>query len=99
MQCGVEERVVRNVRTAVVMCFKYGEEEHKCRECPLWIKKKKGKAVHMAGPRKAQQKERPACPIRGKAQEKKKRLRKVEKEEAAHPIEGKVQQGEYRRSS
>jgi len=53
IQCGVEERVVRNMRTVAVKCFKCGEKGHKCRECPLWVKKKR--AVHVASPRKAQQ--------------------------------------------
>jgi len=34
MQCGVEERVVRSMKTAVVKCFRCGEEGHKCRMCP-----------------------------------------------------------------
>jgi len=34
MQYGVEERVVRSMRTAVVKCFRCGEEGHKCRMCP-----------------------------------------------------------------
>jgi len=34
MQYGVEERVVRSMRTAVVKCFRCGEERHKCRICP-----------------------------------------------------------------
>jgi len=41
MQCGVEERVVRSIRTVVVKCFKCGKEGHKCRECPLWERKVK----------------------------------------------------------
>jgi len=35
VQCGVEERVVRSIRTVVVKCFKCGEEGHKCRKCSL----------------------------------------------------------------
>jgi len=35
MQCEVEKRVVRSMRMVAVRCFKYGEEGHKCRECPL----------------------------------------------------------------
>jgi len=35
MQCGIEERVVRSMRTAAVRCFKYEEEGHKYRECSL----------------------------------------------------------------
>ena len=41
MQCGVEKRVVRSMKTVAVRCFKCGEEGHKCRECPLWEKKPK----------------------------------------------------------
>jgi len=48
-------------------------------------------------PQKAQQKRRPACPVRGEAQERK--LRKVEQEEAACPIKEKAQQEEWKRSS
>jgi len=48
MQCGVEERVVRGMRTVVVRCFKCREEGHKCRECSLWVKKER--AMHMASP-------------------------------------------------
>jgi len=33
MQCGIEERAVRSMRTVVVKCFKCREGEHKCREC------------------------------------------------------------------
>jgi len=41
MQCGIEERVVRSMKTVVVRCFKCKEERHKCRECPLWERKVK----------------------------------------------------------
>jgi len=41
MQCGVEERVVRSMKTVAVKCFKCGEEGHKCRGCPLWVKKER----------------------------------------------------------
>ena len=41
MECGVEERIVRNVRTAAVECLKYREKGHKYREYPLWRKKEK----------------------------------------------------------
>jgi len=53
MQCGVEERVVRSMRTAVVKCFRCGEEGHKCRTCP---KKKERVACPKEG--KAHQEER-----------------------------------------
>jgi len=35
MQCGIEERVVRSIKTAGVRCFRCEGEGHKCRECPL----------------------------------------------------------------
>ena len=66
MQCGVEEKMIRRVGVAEVEYFKCGEKEHKYRECSLWEKKR---ATHMVKPQKAQQKERPAHSIKGKAQE------------------------------
>ena len=100
MQCGIEERVVRSVRTVGVKCFKCGGEGHKCRECPLWIKRKnEEKAACVASPRKAQQKERPACLTKGKVQEGERRLRRVEESEVVHPTKGNAQQKEWRRSS
>ena len=81
-----------------VECFECGEKGHKCRECPLWIRRKNEERVaRVAMPQKAQQKRRPACPVRGEAQERK--LRKVEQEEAACPIKEKAQQEEWKRSS
>ena len=44
----------------IVECFKYEKERHKCRKYPKQKKKKKTKkerAVHVAMPQKAQQKE------------------------------------------
>jgi len=38
MQCRVEEKAIRSMRVVVVKYFKYGEEGHKCRKCPLWQK-------------------------------------------------------------
>ena len=87
MQCRAEERVVRNVRMVVVRCFKCREEGHKCRECPLWVKKER--AVHVTSPRKAQQERRPARPVRKKAQEEGRRLRRVEGKGAARGVEEK----------
>ena len=98
MQCGVKERIVRSIRMEAVRCFKCGKEGHKCRECPLWVKKEK--VARVATPQKAQQKERPARPVRGKAQEGERRLRRVEGGEAAcvaKPRE--VQREEWKRSS
>jgi len=74
MQCGVEERVVRSMRTIAVRCFKCGEEEHKCRECPLWERKVKRVARPEEG-RAHQEKRRLVRPIRKKVQEGEKRLR------------------------
>ena len=92
MQCDVKEgRTIRRVGIVKVECFKCGEKGHKCRECPLWVKKEK--AVHVVRPQKAQQRERPAYPVKGKAQEKERRLRRAEKK-AACPTKGKVQQEE-----
>jgi len=53
MQCGVEERVVRSMRMAVVKCFRCREEGHKCRMCP-----RKEKRVARPRERKAHQGER-----------------------------------------
>ena len=41
----------------MVKCFKYGKKGHKCRECPLWVRKEK--AVHVARPQKVQQERKP----------------------------------------
>jgi len=41
---------------------------------------------------------RPACPVKGKAQEGERRLRRVEESEAARPTEGNAQQEEWKRS-
>jgi len=79
MQCGVEEKTIRSIRTLGVKCFRCREEGHKCRECPLW-------------------KKRPAHPVKGKAQEGERRLRRMKKEKAARPTRGEAQQ-EWRRSS
>jgi len=97
MQCRIEERVVRNMRTVAVRCFKCREEGHKCRKCPLWVKKER--AARVASPQKAQQERRPARPVRGKAQEEERKLRKVEEDGAARPMKGKAQQEEWKRSS
>jgi len=87
MQCGVEERIVRSMKTVVVKCFKYGEEGHKCRECPLWEKKLK-RVTHPDGGKAHQEERRPARPIREKVQEGEKRLRRVEEEKAARSVKG-----------
>jgi len=74
MQCSVEERVVRSMKTALVKCFRCGDEGHKCRVYP--------KKERVACPRegKAHQKEKrrevrrvekgeAARPVKGKAQQ------------------------------
>ena len=102
MQCGVEEKTIRSMRMLGVKCFRCGEEGHRCRECPSWIKRKseeKVKRVARPDGRKVHQEERrPARPIREKAQEGEKRLRRIEEEKAACPVKGEVQQKEWRRS-
>jgi len=45
MQCGVEEKIIRRVEVVEVECFKYREKGHKCKECPLWIRKEKAAYV------------------------------------------------------
>jgi len=68
MQCGEEERIIRQMRVVEVECFECREEGHKCRECPLWIRRKnEERAARVARPQKAQQEKRLARPVRGKA--------------------------------
>jgi len=74
--------MIRRVGVVEVECFKCGEKGHKCRECPLWVRKEK--VAHVVRPQKAQQEKKPVCLVRGKAQEKEKRLRRAEKEETVH---------------
>jgi len=63
----------------VVRCFRCRKEGHKCRECPLWIKRRnEERAVRVAKPQKAQQEKRLAYPVKRKAQERERRLRRVE---------------------
>jgi len=83
MQCGIEEKAVRSMRTVVVKCYKCGKEGHKYRECPLWERKEK----------------RVARSKKGKAHQGERRLRRVKEGEVARPIQGKVQQEEWKRSS
>jgi len=94
---GRRERVVRSIRAVVVKCFRYGIEGHKCRECLLQVKKEE--AARVARPQKAQQEKRPACPVKRKAQEGERRLRRVEGSEAACPTEENAQREEWKRSS
>jgi len=99
IRCGVELRRQETRREQwEVECFKCREKGHKCRECPLGIKKEK--VAHVAKPQKAQQRERPAHPVEGKAQEKESRVRRAKGEEAAHVARPReVQQEKWRRSS
>jgi len=39
IQYRIEERIVRSMKTAAIKCFRCREEEHKCREYPLWKKR------------------------------------------------------------
>ena len=96
MQCGVEGKIIRSVRV-IAECFKCGEEGHKCRECSLWEKKVK-RVAHPNEGKAHQGERRPACPIREKAQEGEKRLRRMEEEKAACLAKGEAQQERKRTS-
>jgi len=52
MQCGVEEKTIRSMKTVAVKCFKCRGEGHKYRECPQQEKRKEYRVV---------------CPYKGKA--------------------------------
>jgi len=81
----------------VVKCFKYREKGHKCRECPL--QEKRERVVCTASLQKAYQHERrPARPIKKKAQEEERQLRRVEEEKAACSVQKEAQQA-YRRTT
>jgi len=59
IRCKVElRRQETEEKSWVVECFKCGEEEHKCRECPLWERERKMRVVeeaaHVAMPQKVQ---------------------------------------------
>jgi len=73
MQCGVEERVVRSMRMAVVKCFRCGEEGHKCRVCPKKEKRvvrpREGKAHQEGKKLRRVEESEVARPIRGEAQQ------------------------------
>jgi len=53
MQCGEKEKTIRKVGVVEVECFKCGEKGHKCKKCPLWVRKEK--AVCVAKPQKMQE--------------------------------------------
>jgi len=67
----VEERMIRRQKVAVVECFKYGEEEHKCRVCLLWRKKERVE-------------EKPARLAKRKAQKTERKLRRAEEEKTVY---------------
>jgi len=78
MQCGIEERIVRSMRTAVVKCFRCREEGHKYRMCPKKEERvarpRKGKA-HQGERREVRrvEEEKAARPVKGEAQQEGKR--------------------------
>jgi len=51
IQCRVKESMIRRVEVIEVECFKCGEKGHKCRKCPLWVRKESGKATKGAARR------------------------------------------------
>jgi len=75
IQCRVEEKTIRKVAVVEVEYYKCGERRHKCRKCLLWERKKR--VAHVAKLQKAH-------PVKGKAQERERRLRRTEKEEVVH---------------
>jgi len=87
MQCSVEERVVRSMRTAVVRCFKCGEEGHKCRTCS-----KKEKRVACPREGKVHQGERKEVRrVEGREAAHVARPQKAQQEKRpAHPVRGKA---------
>jgi len=86
------------MRTAAVKCFKCEEEGHKCRECSLWKKKVK-RVAYPDGEKAYQEERRPVCPIREKAQEGEKRLRRVKEGKTAHVTKPQEVQQEWKKSS
>jgi len=83
MRCEVElRRQEAKHEEWKVECYKCREEGHKCKKCLLW--KKKERVVHIARPQKVHQQRELACPVKGKAQEGERRLRKAEKKKVAH---------------
>jgi len=90
MQYGVREKMIRRIGAVEIKYYKCGEIGHKCRECPLWKKAKEEKkrveerVAYVAMPQKPQQEGKSACPIREKAQEIERMLRRAEEEEIVH---------------
>jgi len=80
-----------------VECYKCGEEGHKYKECLLW--KKVERVAHPVQEKAHQQEKRkPVRLIKGEAQKRERKLRRVEEGEAARPVQGEAQQ-EWKRSS
>jgi len=97
IQCGVEKRIVRNVRTVAVEYFKCEEKGHKCRECLLWRKKeKKVKRVMCPIQEKVHQQEKRKLAYleKGKAQEcsEKREVRRIEEKKVVCSARGEAQQ-------
>ena len=76
IQCEIEERVVRSIKTAVVRCFRCKGEGHKCRECPLWerevkrvVRSREGKAYQGERKLRRMEEEKAACPVKEEAQQ------------------------------
>jgi len=80
MQCGVKEKTIRKVGVMEVKYYKCGEIGHKCRECLVWERKERVACV--AKLQNAHQQRELVCPVKEKAQEEERRLRRVEEEEA-----------------
>ena len=97
IQCGVKEKTIRRYEVVVVKCFKCGEKRHKCRECPLWEKKKR--VVHVVKSQKAHQQKGLVRPVKEKVQKGERRLRRVEEKEIACMAKPQKAQQGWRRSS
>jgi len=81
IRCGVELRRQKAKQEEWrVECYKCGKEGHKCKECLLWRKEQvERKLVH---------------PVKGKAQETKRKIKRTEENEVAHIAKlRKAQQG------
>ena len=77
MQCGVKEKMIRGIGVVEIECYKCGEIGHKYRECPLLERKKRVA-------QKVYRQREPAHPVKGKVQEKERRLRRAEEKETVH---------------
>ena len=82
MQCGVKEKMIRGIGVVEIECYKCGEIGHKYRECPLLKRKKR--VARVAKPQKIYRQREPPRPVKGKVQEKERRLRRAEEKETVH---------------